>query len=117
MCTMINTWAKLRHVRSIPSLHLQVLLAGSATDFALFAEEIQHTPQDGQQQDADDDHCNNNTTAALWWRRSTRTTAGLPTLTGLLNEMAVYEVRGSDTGSGRQAVQHSTVCSYSIQLI
>lgn len=78
----------LRHFTSLPSnikwlsLYLQVLLAGSATDLALFVEEVEHTPQYGQQQDADDDDCNDNTTA-LWWRRSTTTTAGLLAVTGL----------------------------------
>lgn len=50
----------------------QVLFAGSATDFALFVEEVKHTPQDGQQQDADDDDCNDDA-IALWWSRRTRT--------------------------------------------
>lgn len=54
------------------SLHSQVLLAGSATDLALFVEVVEHTPQDGQQQDEDNDDCNDNP-IALWWRRSTKT--------------------------------------------
>lgn len=44
----------------------QVLLAGSATDLALFVEEVEHTPQDGQQQDADDEDRNDNTTALFF---------------------------------------------------
>lgn len=43
----------------------QVLFARSPTDFALFVEEVENTPQDGQQQDADDDDCNDDT-FALW---------------------------------------------------
>lgn len=49
----------------------QVLLARSPTDFALFVEEVEHTPQDGQQQDADDDDCDDSTVAP-WWRRSAK---------------------------------------------
>lgn len=50
----------------------QVLFAGSTTDFALFVEEVEHAPQDGQQQDADDDDGDDDA-FALWRRRSTRT--------------------------------------------
>lgn len=60
----------------------QVLLARPAAELALFVEEVEHTTQDGQQQDADYDDCNDNTTA-LWWRRSTTTNTGLLTATGL----------------------------------
>lgn len=48
-------------------LHSQVFLAGSPAELALFVEEVEHAPQDGQQQDADDDGCNDDT-VALWWR-------------------------------------------------
>lgn len=47
-------------------LNLQILLARSPTDFALFVEEVEHTPQNGQQQDADDEDCDDDATA-LWW--------------------------------------------------
>lgn len=54
----------------------QVLFARSPTDFALFVEEVEHTPQDGQQQDADDDDCNDDTFALWGRRRSTRDKMG-----------------------------------------
>lgn len=41
----------------------EVLLARSATNPALLVEEIQHTAQNSQKQDADDDDCDNKTFA------------------------------------------------------
>lgn len=38
----------------------QVLFPRSAADFALFVEEVEHAPQDGQQQDDDDDDGDDN---------------------------------------------------------
>lgn len=94
----------------VPRVHLHVFLASSATDLALFVEEVEHGPQDGQQQDADDDDCNDDT-AALWWRRQ-HTTTGL---------LTIWRRRGCERDDGiraesrlqervRQAVQHSPVC-------
>lgn len=68
------------------SLHLQVLLSRSATDLSLFVEEVEHTPQDGQQQNADNDDSNDDT-IALWWRGSTRTITGSLTCKWTMNEM------------------------------
>lgn len=68
----------------------------SATDLALFVEEVEYTPQDGQQQDADNNDGNDNTTA-LWWRRSTRMTTALLAVTALLTS----ERASSRIGSGK----------------
>lgn len=45
------------------SLDLQVLFSGPAADLSLFVEEVEHTPQNGQQQDADDDDCYDDSSA------------------------------------------------------
>lgn len=59
------------------SSHSQVLFSRSAAYLSLLVHKIQHTAQDGQQQDADNDDRNDNT-AALWWgEKGTQTTRAL----------------------------------------
>lgn len=43
------------HYTDTLPLDVQVLFSGPAADLSLFVEEVEYTPQNGQQQDADDD--------------------------------------------------------------
>lgn len=56
-CAQSRGGLNVTHYTDTLPLDVQVLFSGPAADLSLFVEEVEYTPENGQQQDADDDDC------------------------------------------------------------